>query len=170
MIKSLRTLAVLLIAFVPLTTGALAHNAFATLTEIEWNKSDGSLEVIMQIHAELLEARVSVDNGSRLSFLNPEHFDLLESGTAPLIRDHLQITVNGNPVELTFLGIEYRDQEVFIYLESDLPRPPENMEVMNSLLIDRLPGQINSVIAMVKGQRLAGDITSSGEPLEFEFP
>ncbi|SDE34851.1 MULTISPECIES: DUF6702 family protein [Kordiimonas] len=170
MIKTLRTYAVHLTFLALATTGAWAHNAFATLTEIEWNQSDQSLEVIMQIHAELLEARVSIDHGSRLSFLNPEHFDLLESGTAPLMADHLRIVVNGDPVDLTFLGLEYRDQEVFVYLESDLPEAPERMEVMNSLLIDRLPGQVNSVIALVKGQRIAGDIASSGEPLEFEFP
>jgi|GEM_PF-1629211 len=170
MIKSLRTFAVHLTTLVIFTTAALAHSAFATLTEIEWNDRDGSLEVIMQMHADLLEARISVDHGERLSFLNPDHFDALENGTAPLVSRHLQITVNGDPVDLTFLGLEYRDQEVFIYLESDLPRAPETMEVMNSLLIDRLPGQVNSVMAMVKGQRLAGDITSSGEPLEFEFP
>ncbi|NVJ69842.1 MAG: hypothetical protein HWE08_05780 [Alphaproteobacteria bacterium] len=169
MMNTLRTFVATTLMLVALSVPATAHNIFATMTEIEWNDQDQSLEVIMQMHAEHLEARLSLDLGERLNFLNDSHFERLEAATAPLIAKHLEIIVNSQPVILSFLGLEFRGDEVFLYLETELESAPRYMEVMNSLFLDDLPGQVNSVMATVKGERQAADITSAAEPAEFNF-
>lgn len=154
-----------------LITGAslLAHNVYATLTEIEWNPRDRSLEVIMQMHAETLEARLSLDLGERLSFLEEGHFDRLEEAAGPLLAQNLAIEADGIMVPLNYLGLEFQDHDVILYLEASIEAKPGHLVVMNTLFLEDLPGQTNTIMVLVDGKRMADDIQMGTPPLEFTF-
>ncbi|NVJ98459.1 MAG: hypothetical protein HWE25_09920 [Alphaproteobacteria bacterium] len=149
---------------------ASAHDIHATMTEVLWNERDQSLELVVEMHAELLEARLSIELGERLSFLEEQHFDVLQSATAPLLEEHLYLSEGEAPINLTYLGLEYRDDHVYLYLETEMSEAPKTLTVMNSLFLDDLPGQINTVVAKVGEKMEAGQITVSSDPVIFRFP
>lgn len=148
----------------------LAHNVHSTATEIEWNGADNSLEVIVQLHAHQLEARLSVDAGRRLTVLADADMPKIERMAGKLITENLHVNADGKAVPLGFLGIDLTDQVIYLYLEADWPSAPKELQVMNSLFIQELPGQVNSVVAKVGRHRKGGKITSLADPLLFTFP
>jgi hypothetical protein len=163
-------LAVLLLSLLVAPVPAQAHNVHATITEVEWNGADRSVEVIVQIHAHQLEARLSLDAGRRLTVLTDADLPEIERAAGALIDRHLAVEADGTLVPLRFLGIEVVDQMVRLYLESDWPEQPKSMRVLNTVFIEDLPGQVNSVVVKVGRSRKAGRIDMKGEPLAFDFP
>lgn len=164
----LRTVAASLFALAPLFT-ASAHNFYASFTQIEWNASDSSIELVMQLHSHELETKLSLTLNERLSFLEDEDLARLEGAAGDFVKNNIALALDGKSVELTFLGLETDNQNILLYLEADWPAPPGEITFMNAVFLDDLPDQVNSVLAIVNGKRLGGDITRGNGPLTFDF-
>lgn len=146
-----------------------AHNVYSSFSQLEWNDADGSIELVMQIHSHELETKLSLILNRRLSFLEDADFDTLQTATSTYVSNNIAVRVDGIPVTLFFLGIETDGQTVIAYLEADWADEPEQLEFMNSMFLNDIPGQVNSVLATVKGVRKGGDITANSGPLYFDF-
>ncbi|WP_262690481.1 DUF6702 family protein [Kordiimonas aestuarii] len=152
-----------------LSLSALAHNVFATFTTIEWNPDDKSVELVMQMHAHELESHLSLNLGERLTFLDDEDYRKLEASVAPVIARMVALEVDGQLLDIHYLGMELQGQTVFLYMESAWPTAPKTIKFMNALFIDELPGQNNSVMATVNGVRRAGETLAGTGPVVMEF-
>ena len=153
------------IVSLPLT----AHNVYSSFTRIDWNHNDGSIELVMQTHSHELETKLSMLSGERLSFLKDADFSKLQAAMAPYARQNITLKVDGQVIDLNYIGMENQNQTIFVYLEASWTTEPQRIEYMNAMLLDELPGQINSVMAVVKGQRRGADITQSSGPADFSF-
>lgn len=162
-------LRVLLLVGLASATAAHAHNVYTTFTTIEWNEADKSIELTTQLHAHELEARLSLDLGERLTFLSEKDFPKLEAAVGPLVQELLAIKLDGQFVELDYLGMEMQGQTVFFYMEADWQTAPNEIVFMNGLFIDELPGQVNSVMAVVNSVRKAGEVRSGTGPATLSF-
>lgn len=146
-----------------------AHNVYNSFTQIDWNASDGSIELVIQLHGHELETKLSLLLDQRLSFLEDDDFPALEAATGTFIQSNIAIALNGEPVDLLFLGIESDGQTVVAYLEQDWPTEPQTIDFMNRIFLEDLPNQVNSVLAAVGGNTRGGDITLDTGPLRFNF-
>lgn len=148
---------------------AHAHNVYTSFSRIDWNASDGSIEVILQIHAHELETKLSLMADERLSFLEDADLPALEAAAAPLMARMIALEIDGTPVPLGYLGLETDNQNVLLYLEADWPTAPTQLRFMNALFLEDLPDQVNSVLVVVKGERRGGDITAESGPIIVDF-
>lgn len=146
-----------------------AHTAYSTFTRIDWNHNDSSIELVMQTHSHELETKLSLLSGERLSFLDDKDFYKLQAAMSPYARESITIRIDGKNIDLDYIGMENQNQTIFVYLEANWPTPPKTIEFMNTMLLDDLPGQINSVMAVVNGERRGQDITQSSGPADFSF-
>ena len=158
-----------LIACMGYAAAAYAHNVYSSFTRIDWNAADSSIELVIELQAHELEAKLSVILDERLTFLEDHDYKSLEAATAVYIPQNIDLTVNGETVILTYLGMEVDKQRVRIYLEKDLINAPETLSFMNTILLQDLPGQTNIVLANIKGVKKGADITASSGPADFIF-
>ena len=154
------------LTFVPM---AFAHNVYSSFTEIEWNADDNSIEVIVQLHSHELETKLSLLLDQRLSFLDENDLPTLEQATGAYLINNLMLNLDGQAVDLIFLGLETDGQNVIAYLEQDWPGEPKALEFYSRVFLDDLPGQVNSVLATVSGVRQGGDININSGPVSFIF-
>ncbi|WCL55722.1 DUF6702 family protein [Gimibacter soli] len=155
----------LLIAALP----AAAHNVYASFTDVFWNDDDKSVELVIEAHAHEIEAYLSVELGKRLSFLDDKDIPELEKAVGPMILDDLELSLDGTPVKLKYLGMKLESQTLMLFLEADWPTRPKNVTIMNKMLIGNLPGQTNSVLVRVGADRKGGDIREGSSSLSFDF-
>lgn len=168
--KLLSPLALPLLALSLLFAPALsAHNVYSSFSQLDWNDADGSIELVMQIHSHELETKLSLLLDRRLSFLEDEDFSALQTATKGYVSNNIAVRLDNTLVNLIFLGIETDGQTVIAYLEADWPNKPQQIQFMNSMFLDDIPGQVNSVIATVLGNRKGGDITTASGPVSFDF-
>lgn len=146
-----------------------AHNVYSSFTEIEWNADDNSIEVIVQLHGHELETKLSILLDQRLSFFDETDLPILEQATGEFLVSNLMLNLDGQGVNLIFLGLETDGQNVIAYLEQDWPAQPKGMEFFNRIFLEDLPGQVNSVLATVNGVRQGGDINIDSGPVSFIF-
>lgn len=146
-----------------------AHNVYSSFTRIDWNHNDGSIELVFQTHSHELEAKLSLILGERLSFLEDNDYTKLEAAMRPYVQENFALQVDGQTIILDYIGMENVNQTIFVYLEANWPAKPTSIKFMNAILLEDLPGQINSVMAVVRGERKGGDITKGSGPVEFTF-
>ncbi|WP_417451730.1 DUF6702 family protein [Kordiimonas sp.] len=151
------------------SSAAVAHNVFTTFTTIEWNSGDKSIEMVMQTHAHELEALLSLNIGKRLTFLDDGDYARLEEAVKPAVDKMVALEVDGQLVDITYLGMELQGQTVFLYMETKWVTAPKKITFMNAMFLDELPGQNNSVMATVGGIRRAGEIVADSGPVTMEF-
>ena len=162
-----RLLACFLVVFIAPVAGA--HNVYSSFTEIEWNAADKSIEVIVQLHGHELETKLSILLDQRLSFFEEENLPALEAATGQYLRENMMLNLDGQSVNLVFLGLETDGQSVIAYLEQDWPEAPQGLEFYNRVFLEDLPGQVNSVLATVNGVRQGGDINIDSGSVSFVF-
>ena len=102
----------------------------------------------MQTHSHELETKLSLISGERLSFLEDADFVKLQTAMSPYARQSMMLKIDGEPIELDYIGMENENQTIFVYLEANWPTPPHSIEFMNTMLLDDLPGQTNSVMIL----------------------
>ena len=146
-----------------------AHDDYRSVSHLEWNDADGSVELVIEIHRHPLETKLSLLLDQRLSFLSNDDYGKLEVATKNYLAKNIVVDVDGEPVNMVFLGLETKGETVIAYLEADWPDQPQSLGFMNSIFLDDLPEQINTVLATVMGTRFGGDITGAGRLLRFDF-
>ncbi|WP_262695541.1 DUF6702 family protein [Kordiimonas aquimaris] len=147
----------------------LAHNVYGSFTQIDWNNNDGSIELVMQTHSHELETKLSILSGERLSFLEDADFSKLQATMSLYARESIALKIDDQLINLDYIGMENQNQTIFIYMEANWATVPKRIEYMNTMLLEELPGQTNSVMAVVNGQRRGADITQSSGPADFSF-
>ncbi|MEX0298469.1 MAG: DUF6702 family protein [Kordiimonas sp.] len=158
-----------LILLVSSQAPVIAHNVYSSFTSLEWNASDNSIEAVIELHAHELEAKLSVILNERLTFLEDADYSKLEKAAAQYIPQHVQLAADGIATPLIYLGMESEGQIIRVYFEADLAKAPKRLEFMNSILLNDLPGQVNTVVARVHNERLGDEITADSGPAEFTF-
>lgn len=147
----------------------LAHNVYSSFTQIDWNSNDNSIELVMQTHSHELETKLSILSGERLSFLEDADFSKLQAAMSLYARTSVTLKIDNQLVDLEYIGMENQNQTIFIYMEANWATIPKHIQYMNTMLLEELPGQTNSVMAVVNGQRRGADITASSGPADFSF-
>lgn len=129
------------------------HPIHVSTTNIEYNKTEGKLEVICTIYTDDFEAALTKQYHAKTDLTKAEMHTAMEALVKKYVATNLQIK-NGDAVaNLNFLGFEINHEATDIYLESDKIAPVKKIGVEVSLLHNLFDDQINIVHIIVNGVR-----------------
>lgn len=122
---------------------AAPESLHLSLTEATLNRERGRLLLTVRLQAADLEAALSARAGRKISAAEPGEL-------APLaleyVRENLRIApARGNPARLEWAGHDVAEKQIFLFFEAPLIGGLEGTRIANTLLLDRLPDQVNSV-------------------------
>ena len=159
------------VSFKWLMTGflALLHPFFVGVTEVQHNAKDRSLEISIKLFAEDLEKTLSKGNTIPVDLKNPKDSVKSNKMVAAYLQTHLQLKVNGRPVQFVFIGYEEERQAIWSFVQvNDVPGV-QKLEITNSLLYDAFEQQINLMHVTVNGVRKSTKLTFPDQKAEFIF-
>ena len=154
-----------------LMTGILAllHPFFVGVTEVQHNAKDKTLEVSVKLFAEDLEKTLSKANNIAVDLTSPKDSAKASKMVASYLQQHLQLKVNGKPVQMEFVGYEKEREATWCFLQvNDVP-DVKKLEVINSLLYDAFEQQINLMHVTVNGERKSSKLGFPDQKAEFSF-
>jgi len=161
----MRFTAILAAALLWCSTAAQAHNFHVGLTEISFNPRTGSTEVVHTYTAHDVEAL--------LMNLYQRQFDLGLEEDQAVFRRYLEkqfrISVNGKPVALQWVGMQANVDSINVFQEIEKTELPAGAVLMDGVLTDFLPQQVNNVNVSGPG-RPAASIVFSRERREQPLP
>jgi len=121
----------------------LAHQMEVAMTTVSFKPASGSIEIIHRFYAHDTEQVLSELAGKQVDLLDNtgiqqqfgryvgERFGLSDQAT--------------NSMTLALVGVEFEGNFIWVYQESMIPAQLETLTVFNTVLMDSIPTQVNTV-------------------------
>jgi hypothetical protein len=134
----------LLLLFLGLGSWSM-HKFYVSLTEVRFNSESDRIEVSIRIFPDDLDRAMLEREGVHTQLATELELPEADSLLKLYLLDHFSLKVNGEHIELEFLGKEPEADAIWCYLESDLIDEPIDYLVYNSILIQTFEDQVNIV-------------------------
>lgn len=148
-----RTLYILSLSIVCLSfvaPGAFAHKYHTSVTRLEYNAEDHSVEITIQTFTDDIEAILTKRAGK------PVRLDAnKDSGRLVLdyLRDAFELRMDGAKLELQWVGLEMKGGTTWLYVLTKLPGSLSKASLRNALLFDLFEDQVNIVNVLDSGKK-----------------
>lgn len=160
---------VLMIFMLITFSGATHHPVYVSVTEIEHNAKENSLEISCKIFTGDLEAVLKKNNKVKVDLLAPRDKKAMESLVNNYIQQHLKLKVNEKPVLLSFLGYEQNEETIQSYFQVDDVESIKLMEVEDNILYEYKSEQISIIHVIVNGKRKSTKLNNPEYKQRFSF-
>ncbi|MGI9168432.1 MAG: DUF6702 family protein [Pyrinomonadaceae bacterium] len=139
----------LCIAIAALTPAAFAHRYHTSVTRLEYNTEEKSVEITVQTFADDLEAVLSKRAGSKVRLDGSKHANAL---LFDYLRSVFQLKSGNSAGELQWIGMELKGHSAWIYLQSKAPLNLSKASLSNALLFELFEDQVNIVNVHNRGR------------------
>ncbi len=145
----MRTKKLFLLLFIAPFFAFTAHKYYLSLTQIEHNTKNKSLEVIINVFIDDLETALNDIHSKSFEISTKTELKDAETYFIKYLKDHVSFKVDGKAVNFNYIGKEYDGDVVFFYLEIENISTVSKIEIDNTILIDHFPDQQNLIKSKV---------------------
>ncbi|WEK35214.1 MAG: hypothetical protein P0Y53_22215 [Candidatus Pseudobacter hemicellulosilyticus] len=152
------------------STEPVFHPVYISVTELEYNATDKTLELSCKIFTDDLEKALEQQFDRKLDLSKPASKAEADKLVAAYIQKKVQVTVDGKAVNLHFVGYERERDVVWSYFAADgVSNPPQKIQLRNELLYASFKEQINLMHVTVSGKRKSSRLDNPKNTAVFEF-
>ncbi len=145
------------------------HPIFVSVTEINHNAANKSLEISCKIFTDDLEQTLRQQNKIRVDLLNPASKQAMNVLVNNYIQKHLQLKVDDKDVVLEFVGFEQQEEGIISFFEVKNIAMVKKLDVTNTILYESRPQQMQIIHVMVNGERKSSRLNNPDEKASFQF-
>ena len=155
---------------VPTEPAASAHPLYVSVTEINHNVTDKTIEISCKIFTDDFEKGIAEVLKKKVDLINPANREEANNLVTAYISKHLNISADGKPLKLEFVGYEREREVIWSYFQvSGLPDPPKRISVKNNILYETYESQINMMHVTVGSKRKSYKVSNPDADAVFEF-
>jgi len=125
--------------------GWLLHEFYVSITEIRYNPGSEKFEISMRIFPDDLDRALLERSGIHTLLATEMEHLKADSLLMAYILEGFSLEVDGEALELTYLGKEPESDAIWCYLESSGIADPGKMTVRNQILTEYFPDQVNII-------------------------
>ena len=126
------------------------HPFFVSMTDMNYNAKDKELEVSVRIFTDDLENSIrKYHPGIKVDVIHPANQQQMNQFVNEYIQKHLQLKINGGPVQMAFAGYEQQSESIWSYFEVKNVASIKKLDITNNILHDYNTNQINMLHVMV---------------------
>lgn len=130
----------------------LFHPMHVSVTEVQYNEKNKSLEIISRIFIDDLELAIrSERRDDALDLMSPGAGMTIDQLVSEYLRNHLAIRIDGKLAKINYIAHEIDDVAIVCYLEIESIRKMKVIEVTNSVIQETHADQSNLVHVTYKG-------------------
>ncbi len=130
----------------------MLHKFYVSVTQIEYNEEQKSLQIISRIFIDDIEEVLRKRYDETIELVSEKQETKVDQYLSTYLNQKLAITVNGQEVFFNFIGKEYDNDLVLCYLEVDNIPSLETITVSNQVLMDFFDEQQN-IVHVKKGKK-----------------
>lgn len=147
---------------------SVPHPFFISVTEINQTAA-GSFEISCKFFADDFEQTLEAASNTRLDINSAKDKASFDKVMPDYINKHLQLTADGKPIKLSYVGYEVEKESAYCYFEvSGLPAVHQ-IDAVNSLLHDFKKEQINIMHVTIGGKRQSTKLDYPDTKASFKF-
>ena len=144
----------LVILFViPLFTFASVHKFYVSVTQVDYIKENGEVQITSRIFIDDLERLIRERYDESITLAVENESGLAEAYIEKYLKEKIGFVINGEPMKLNYLGKEYEDDIAICYLEISGIESIHSMEITNSVLFDIFEEQQNVIRTQINSKK-----------------
>lgn len=132
---------ILLIPLLAFTT----HKYYISSTKIEYKKESKTIQITMRFFIDDLQETINRTYSKDVELALPNEPKEIDSLINNYISKKLEVIINTNKKAYSFLGKEYNNDEIYIYLEIENVEFIKAIEIKNSMLMEIFSEQQNII-------------------------
>ena len=148
---------------------ANAHPFYISVTEINHNAKDKTLEISCKVFTDDMEKTLKQNYKTSIDIIKPKDKESLTKMITEYLNNHLKISVDGRAVSFKYIGNETDDSYAYVYLQVDNIATVKKIEIVNSLLYDFIDKEINIMHVVVNGNRKSTKLEYPETVAKFEW-
>ncbi|WP_454803990.1 DUF6702 family protein [Mucilaginibacter phyllosphaerae] len=147
----------------------LFHPFYVSVTEIKHNPKTQAVEVSCRMFYDDLEHALEKENKTPLDIVKPADKAQLNRFINEYVKKHLNIKVDGKPLNLSYVGYEIQEDGAWAYFEVKGVTSVKKIEIHDELLNAMHAEQINMLHVTVGGQRKSTKLDAPDADTSFSF-
>lgn len=145
------------------------HPIFVSVTTIEHNASAKTLEISCKIFTDDLETTLRKKYNTKVDLLDVKFAPAMNKLVNDYIQKHLMVKADGKTVVLNFIGFEQQEEGIITYFEVKNISKLTKLEVVDTILYDEKPQQLQIIHVTVKGERKSSRLNNPDATASFVF-
>ena len=132
---------------------------FSSMTKVDYIDGSKTLKFTTKLNTTHISQAVKIDPNTAA----------FEAELKKYINNNIDISVNGNPKNLTFTGSQVNGESVWIYYEISNISEISKLRIRNNILISQFPKQVNIMNITYKGILRTVNFQKGKETSEIDF-
>lgn len=132
---------------------------FSSMTKVDYIDGSKTLKFTTKLNTTHISQAVKIDPNTAA----------FEAELKKYINNNIDISVNGNPKNLTFTGSQVNGESVWIYYEISNVSEISKLRIRNNILISQFPKQVNIMNITYKGILRTVNFQKGKENSEIDF-
>jgi hypothetical protein len=157
------------IANVEKTPVKSAHPIFVSVTEIEHNAKEKTLEISCKLFTDDFEKTLRKQYPLHIDLLNEKLKQQMGVIVNDYIQKHFSITADGKKISLRFLGFDQQEEGIVSYFQADNIASVKKLQLFNNLLYQYSDQQMGIIHATVGGVRKSTKLNNPESAASIEF-
>ncbi len=160
----------LFIAFVGFSLGAKTHHPiYVSVTEIEHNAKDKTLEVSCKIFTDDFEKALRKAYKTQVDLQDDKIKPAMDKLVNDYVQKHIKINIDGRVVALKYLGFEKIEEGIYSYYEAPNINAIKKINISNDILFEYSKQQISLIHVIVGGKRTSTKLNNPESFIEMNF-
>ncbi len=145
------------------------HPIFLSVTEIEHNATNKTLEISCKIFTDDFETALRKQYNSKVDLLDVKVKSSMNKLVNDYIQKHLSIKADGQPASLQFLGFEQQEEGIVSFYEVKNIASVQKIDVVNNILYEYNPRQMGIIHVTANGVRKSSRVDNPDSKASFLF-
>ena len=158
-----------LLAFALTNFGVNPHPIFVSVTEIEYNAVNKTLEISCKIFVDDFEKSLRKKYITKVDLQDAKLKAEMSQLVNNYLQKHLSISTDGKKASLQFLGFELQEEAVICYFEAKNIEKLGKIELINNILYEENAQQMGIIHVLVNGVRKSSRLNNPDEKATFSF-
>ncbi len=151
------------------TSYNIAHPFYVSVTEIEHNAKDKTLEISCKIFTDDFEKTLRAAYKTHIDLLKPSETAGMNKLVDGYLQKHLKITANGKIQQFQFKGYEQIEEAIYCYFQVDNIAVLKTITVVDNILYDYQQQQTSILHVTVNGNRKSTKMINPEDKVSFEW-
>jgi hypothetical protein len=147
----------------------ILHPLHVSVTEINHNATDKTLEISCKLFTDDFEKVLSQNYKTKVDLINPPDRPAMEKLVNDFIQKHLVIKADGKLAQMLYLGFEKDNDAVYSYFQVDNTAAVKKLAITNNILHEMFTDQINLMHVIVGGKRKSTKLDYPDKEAVFSF-
>ena len=152
-----------------ITVTAQPHPIFVSVTEIEHNAKEKTVEISCKIYTDDFEKTLRMHHKEKIDLLNASQKSVMNPIVADYVKKHLQVSINGQLAMLQFIGFEQQEEAIVSFYQINNISTVKKIAITDNLLYEYKEQQMGIIHAMVNGQRKSTKLNNPEAEASFDF-